>query len=133
MSESTTPETSVLEFPVGPELKARGAGAELTVPDQYELLLAKLARAERELKDEPNGRGSELEEASGIVFDLLYSLDFRAGGEVAPRLAALYGYIANELLTIGRNHDRAQLNHVRDIVATLHKSWFEVEAAVGTV
>lgn len=133
MSESTTPETPVLEFPVGPELKARSAGADLTVPDQYELLLAKLARAERELKDEPNGRGSELEEASGIVFDLLYSVDFRTGGEMAPRLAALYGYIANELLTIGRNHDRAQLNHVRDIVTTLHQSWFEVEAAAGTV
>src|SRR5437868_5013133 len=80
------------------------------IPEQYEQLLNKLSRAERELEaGDAAGRSGYLEEASGIVFDLLYALDFRHGGELVPRLAALYGYIGNELLNVGRTGDRAQL------------------------
>jgi len=91
---------------------------------QYELLLRKLALAEHELEAGAlEGRSGHLEEASGIVFDLLYSLDFKSGGELVPRLAALYGYIGNELLNVGRTGDRAQLAHLRDMIATLRQSW----------
>jgi flagellar biosynthetic protein FliS len=94
------------------------------IPVQYELLLRKLASAERELESgDLRGRSGNLEEASGIVFDLLYSLDFKNGGELVPRLAALYGYIGNELLNVGRTGDRAQLAHLRDMIATLRQSW----------
>ena len=94
------------------------------IPDQYELLLRKLSLAERELEaGDVGGRSGSLEEASGIVFDLLYSLDFKNGGELVPRLAALYGYIGNELLNVGRTGDRAQLGHLRDMIATLRQSW----------
>ena len=94
------------------------------IPVQYELLLRKLALAERELESgDLRGRSGSLEEASGIVFDLLYSLDFKNGGELVPRLAALYGYIGNELLNVGRTGDRAQLTHLRDMIATLRQSW----------
>ena len=94
------------------------------IPVQYELLLRKLALAERELEGGAlGGRSGHLEEASGIVFDLLYSLDFKSGGELVPRLAALYGYIGNELLNVGRTGDRAQLAHLRDMIATLRQSW----------
>lgn len=94
------------------------------IPEQYELLLSKLARAERELDGEDAGRSGSLEEASAIVFDLLYSLDFRNGGELVPRLAALYGYIAGELLNVGRTRDRLQLAHLRDMITTLRQSWY---------
>lgn len=94
------------------------------IPLQYELLLRKLALAQRELEaGDLGGRSGHLEEASGIVFDLLYSLDFKNGGELVPRLAALYGYIGNELLNVGRTGDRAQLAHLRDMIATLRQSW----------
>ena len=94
------------------------------VPAQYELLLAKLELAEHELvTNAGTGRSSHLEEASGIVFDLLYSLDFKNGGELVPRLAALYGYIGNELLNVGRTGDRVQLGHLRDMIETLKQSW----------
>jgi flagellin-specific chaperone FliS len=95
-----------------------------TVPAQYDLLLAKIALADHELEVHGlGGRGAHLEEASGIVFDLLYSLDFKNGGELVPRLAALYGYIGNELLTVGRTGDRVQLGHLRDMIETLKQSW----------
>jgi flagellar secretion chaperone FliS len=110
--------------PVEP-LRSIGA-AEPRVPSQYERLLSTLARAERELAVEDSaGRGTALEEASGIVFELLYALDFRKGGELAPRLAALYGYIGNELLNVGRTGDRVQLAHLRDMITTLRQAWGE--------
>jgi flagellar biosynthetic protein FliS len=97
---------------------------DLTIPQQYELLLGKLASAEQDLKtDDVCSRSSHLEEASSIVFELLYSLDFKTGGELVPRLAALYGYIANELLNVGRTRDRVQLAHLRDMIMTLKQSW----------
>ena len=100
------------------------AALDSAIPAQYELLLRKLALAERELEAGAlGGRSGYLEEASGIVFDLLYSLDFKSGGELVPRLAALYGYIGNELLNVGRTGDRAQLAHLRDMIATLRQSW----------
>ena len=91
---------------------------------QYELLQGKLARAANELEcGDAIGRTDYLEAASAIVFDLLYSLDFKRGGELVPRLAALYGYIGNELLDVARTRDRDQLEHLRDIVTTLQSSW----------
>lgn len=103
---------------------ASAAGMDSCIPDQYELLLRKLALAEEELEaGDLGGRSGHLEEASGIVFDLLYSLDFKNGGELVPRLAALYGYIGNELLNVGRTGDRVQLGHLRDMIATLRQSW----------
>jgi len=98
------------------------------VPARYEQLLATLARAEQDL-DAGGDRTTALIDASGIVFDLLYSLDFRRGGEVVTRLAALYGYIGNELINVGRTGDKQQLAHLRDMIATLKKSWYDGEAA----
>ncbi|MEO7085980.1 MAG: flagellar protein FliS [Gemmatimonadaceae bacterium] len=91
--------------------------------NQYALLQAKLAKAANELEcGDTIGRSDYLEAASAIVFDLLYSLDFKRGGELVPRLAALYGYIGNELLDVSRTRDREQLEHLRDMVTTLLES-----------
>jgi flagellar protein FliS len=104
--------------------RAKRPAEAANTPEQYELLLAKLAHAEHELGAGTTvGRSAYLEAASTIVFDLLYSLDFRQGGELIPRLAAIYGYIGNELLTISRTGDTEQLDHLRDIITTLRESW----------
>jgi len=106
--------------------------AEVNIPDRYELLLGKIGRAEREFEAEGvGGRSLHLEEASSIVFDLLYSLDFKSGGELVPRLAGLYGYIANELLSVGRTRDKAQLAHLRDMITTLRQSWYGAQSTTS--
>lgn len=102
--------------------------SDASIPQQYDSLLNHLVSAEQELEAGGSaGRSRHLEDASGIVFDLLYALDFRRGGELVPRLAALYGYIGNQLLNIGRTGDRAQLAHLRDMIATLKQSWYSGE------
>jgi flagellar biosynthetic protein FliS len=108
------------------ELEAiSAASAAQRIPERYDQLLSKLADADRDLEshDVP-GRSSHLEEASAIIFDLLYSLDFRQGGELVPRLAALYGYIASQLLLIGKTRSRTDLKHVRDMIKSLKQSWY---------
>jgi flagellin-specific chaperone FliS len=103
-----------------------GRVAEPNPSNQYDLLQAKLARAANELEcGDTIGRSDYLEAASAIVFDLLCSLDFKRGSELVPRLAALYGYIGNELLDVARTRDREQLEHLRDMVTTLQQSWSE--------
>jgi len=107
-----------------------GVSADVNVPERYEHLLRTLERAGRELESgESSARSRSLGEAASIVFDLLYALDFRRGGEMVPRLAALYGYIGNELLNLGRTGDRQQLAHIRDMITTLQQSWRDSEAA----
>ena len=101
--------------------------SDASIPQQYDSLLSHLAGVEQELEARLAGRSRHLEEASGVVFDLLYALDFRRGGELVPRLAALYGYIGNQLLNIARTGDRAQLAHLRDMIATLKQSWYSGE------
>ena len=104
---------------------SQAASAVQRIPQRYDELLVKLAEADRELErhDVP-GRSSHLEEASAIIFDLLYSLDFRQGGELVPRFAALYGYIASQLLLIGKTRNRTDLNHLRDMIRSLKESWY---------
>jgi flagellin-specific chaperone FliS len=103
--------------------------ADTSIPERYTQLLTKIAHADRALETGDGGsRGESLGEASGLVFDLLYALDFRRGGETVPRLAAIYGYIGNELLSVARTGDRQKLAHLRDMVATLRRSWYDSEA-----
>ncbi|MGH7619407.1 MAG: flagellar protein FliS [Gemmatimonadaceae bacterium] len=132
MSERVRPSTAGAKLspdavPAAGEPRATSA---VSVPERYEQLLGKLAHAAAELESgDPGARSTSLEEASGIVFDLLYALDFRRGGETVPRLAALYGYIGNELLSVALTGDRTQLGHLRDMITTLRKSWYDSEAA----
>ena len=108
----------------GSRTPAATLAVDRAIPAQYDLLLAKISLADHELESNKlGGRGVHLEEASGVAFDLLYSLDFKNGGELVPRLAALYSYIGNELLNVGRTGDRVQLGHLRDMIETLKQSW----------
>lgn len=115
---------------LSPEAPPVAQGHRPTIPERYSKLLDAMSRADRALETRDGaGRADTLAEASGIVFDLLYALDFKRGDETVPRLAAIYGYIGNELLNVARTGDRQQLGHLRDMVTTLRKSWYDKEAA----
>jgi len=115
---------------LSPDVPPVGMPRSASIPERYSKLLEAMARADRALETRDGaGRADTLAEASGIVFDLLYALDFRRGDETVPRLAAIYGYIGNELLNVARTGDREQLAHLRDMVTTLRKSWYDKEAA----
>jgi len=129
MSDRNDAQAGARLSPEAPPL-GQAHAADAKIPERYTKLLDALSRADRALEArDGDGRAVSLADASGIVFDLLYALDFRRGGETVQRLAALYGYIGNELLNVARTGDRQQLAHLRDMVATLRKSWYDGEAA----
>jgi flagellar protein FliS len=95
----------------------------------YEHLLANLRRAAVQIqRNDIEGRWKSLERASDIVFELLSSLDLDAGGELASRLAALYGYFISEIGAVGRSLDATRLERLTALVSTLHKSWAQAAA-----
>ncbi len=97
---------------------------EWLVPLLYEHLLAHLRRAHAQIQQRDyEGKAASLEKASAIVIELMGALDREKGGELAERLAALYGYFCTEILAIGRSLDIARLGKMTDMISSLHESW----------
>ena len=112
------------------EAKIMSSSREQLVVLLYEHLLANLRRAAVQIqRSDIQGRSKSLERASDIVFELLSALDMDAGGELASRLAALYGYFIGEISAVGRTLDVTRLERLTSLVSTLHKSWSQAVAA----
>ncbi|MGH7506401.1 MAG: flagellar export chaperone FliS [Longimicrobiales bacterium] len=114
------------------EAKIMSSSREQLVVVLYEHLLANLRRAALQIhRQDIEGRSRSLERASDIVFELLSALDLDAGGELASRLAALYGYFIGEISAVGRALDLERLERLTAIVSTLHRSWSQAAAAMA--
>jgi flagellar secretion chaperone FliS len=105
---------------------------ERLVPLLYEHLLRSLRQADRQIEaGDIEGRSASLQKASAIVFELLGSLDFEAGGELASRLAGLYGFFAGEIADIGRTRDSERLDALIQMISGLHDAWDQAARQVG--
>ena len=108
------------------------ASQERLVSLLYEGLLKRLRQAGKQISaGDIEGKSQSLQKASAIVYELLGSLDFEAGGELASRLAGLYGYFAQEIMEIGRTQDTARLDGLVEMVTSLHTAWEEAARAAG--
>lgn len=97
----------------------------------YRHLLANLRRAAKEIAARDiEGKAESLSKAADIVFELLGSLDFEAGSELAPRLAALYEYFLHEIHEVGRTLDTDRLERLVALIAELHEGWSEAAKRV---
>jgi flagellin-specific chaperone FliS len=77
-------------------------------------LLAAMARvSEADARQEAIGR------AEALVYQLHAALDLRQGGELARRLAALYGYFVTELRELRRTPDCDRLDELLELAVTL--------------
>jgi len=96
----------------------------------YDHLLASLRRAAQQVRDgDIEGRVTSLARASDILTELLATLDFERGGDIASRLSALYAWFLGEIGEVSRRPDAARLERMTTLVASLHESW--VSAATG--
>lgn len=94
------------------------------VPAMYERLIGALRRAaDGCAANDTSVLKHEMEAASATVFELLGTLNFRDGGELTPRLAALYGYFASEILVLGHSADRDALDRLIEMVEILNGQW----------
>jgi len=96
------------------------------IPLLYEHLLVSLRRASRQISDRDiQGKAASVGKAQSILYELLGSLDFEAGEELASRLASLYTYFLKELGEASRALDAKRLDPLIEMVSSLHESWVE--------
>jgi flagellar protein FliS len=63
-----------------------------------------------------------------IVAELMVSLDFEQGGDIARNLFALYTWFNRELMEANINHDVRRVSVVRNQIDLLRGSWQEIVA-----
>ena len=67
-----------------------------------------------------------LGKAQDVVTELMASLDFDAGGEIARNLFALYVWFGRELLEANITKDTPRIKAVRGMLAELRGAWAQV-------
>lgn len=68
-------------------------------------------------------RGRQVDRAVRIVHELRSALDMEAGGEVAQRLAALYDFVADRLVSANAQASAPDVNAAIRVMSTLLVAW----------
>ncbi|SNB54927.1 flagellar protein FliS [Marinobacter sp. es.042] len=90
-----------------------------------------MAKARMQAKDAA-GKGQLIGKAIDIIGGLRSFLDFEKGGELAPRLEALYDYMERTLLQASAKNDVAKLDEVLSLLHSIKEGWDGIrEEAVG--
>ena len=69
--------------------------------------------------------------AQDIVTELMVSLDFEQGGEIAKNLFSLYVYINRQLLEANIQKNTKPLEEVRKLLTELRAAWAEIADKKG--
>jgi len=97
----------------------------------YGQVVASLTQAARKLDEgEIEQRSRLLTRGREIIAELLCTLDFELGGEIAPNLAKLYVWMMDETIEIDRTRDARRLERLTQMVAQLHGAWEQAAALV---
>lgn len=87
-------------------------------------------------RQEISQKGAAVSKAINIIDNgLQASLDLKAGGELAERLHALYGYMSNRLLLSNLKNDDNGLAEVARLLSELQEAWEAIappQAQAGT-
>ena len=68
-------------------------------------------------------QNTKLQRAQKILAELISSLDFDKGGEIAENLYRLYTYMYNQLVEANINDSRDRLEHVVHLLSELREAW----------
>jgi flagellar protein FliS len=72
--------------------------------------------------------GKAILKAQEIITELMVSLDFDQGGEVAKNLFSLYSWFNQELLEANVQQDLRRITIVRNMVHELRGAWAQIAA-----
>jgi flagellar protein FliS len=72
--------------------------------------------------------GKAIGKAQDIVTELMVSLDFEQGGEIAKSLFALYTWFNKELLEAHMSQEPVRVSTVRNQINELREAWGEIAA-----
>lgn len=117
---------------------AYGRGAETLPPARQIVILydaaiaclgeARQAAEQHRIEDRWRAAGR----ARAIVEALKGCLDFERGGEIAPLLDRLYGYLLHRMLAIDLHNEAAACDEVAARLAELRDAWAGVAGSVAT-
>jgi flagellar protein FliS len=98
----------------------------------YGQIIASLRMAGRRIEEgDVENRSRMLTRAREILGELLCTLDFDAGGEIAPNLARLYIWMMDETVAVDRSRDSKRLERLTQMVAELHSAWEQAAMMVA--
>ena len=84
-------------------------------------------------KGDASNQGKYIQRAHDIINELSLALDFKKGGEVAPRLESLYQFILSQLTLANIKSDKKPLQAVLNTLNHLLEGWVKVyEASTNT-
>jgi len=116
------------------ETKVKTAGQGQLIVMLYDEAVKQLTRAVElmEIKNEKKDPG-KIEQISKsvmkteeIITELMVSLDFERGGEIAKNLFALYSWFNRELLEANIAQDTDRIKVVKDMLAGLRDTWSQI-------
>ena len=100
----------------------------------FDHLLVQLERARLGTeRNDLNIQVGALVKARAILGELLATLDFEQGGEIAPQLADLYQFMLLQLVDVGQRRDVAMLRRLSAIAGTLRDGFAGAVERVNTV
>lgn len=85
----------------------------------------KLARAAMEQKKIAE-KGTNISKATAILSELMATLDFKLGGQLAVDLENLYVFMIDRLIEANISNDPKCLDQVEHLLMTLYKAWKDV-------
>lgn len=68
-------------------------------------------------------QNAKLQRAQKILAELISSLDFDKGGEIAENLFRLYTYMYNQLVQANLDDEHERLEHVAALLSDLREAW----------
>jgi flagellar secretion chaperone FliS len=78
-------------------------------------------------------KGEHIGKLQDIIIELMNSLDFEIGGEIAKELSVLYDYILYSSTQANINKDKKPLEGVLSVLNTLYSGWTDaVKSLKGT-
>jgi flagellar protein FliS len=98
----------------------------------YSHVLASLRQASRHLaQKDVEARERSMNKARDILSELLCTLDFEEGGQIAQNLAGLYGWFIDETIQIESTQDAVRLTRLIGLIAELHGAWDQAAQQVS--
>jgi len=70
--------------------------------------------------------GKAVVKTQEIISELMVSLDFEQGGDIAVNLFSLYTWFNRELMEANINHDAKRISIVKNHIENLRNAWQEV-------
>ena len=110
------------------QISTSGQGCLILMMYEGAIKFTKLA-LESMVKNDLASQGKYIQKAHDIINELSLALDFKKGGDVAPRLESLYQFVLSQLTLANIKSEKKPLQTVLNILNPLLEAWTKLYEA----